>query len=98
MFNLCGFVTSSACQCKVKLKNLVNCWYAPVCSVGSFECLSEEILLPERVTRISTCETEADAMAADIINRTAVSGIYYSNSVMPWNVKELLAPRLSITP
>ncbi|XP_033611757.1 DNA polymerase zeta catalytic subunit isoform X3 [Cryptotermes secundus] len=40
---------------------------------GSFECLSEEILLPERVSRLSTCETEADAMAADIINRTAVS-------------------------
>jgi hypothetical protein len=32
------------------------------------------MLLPERVTRISTCETEVDAVAADIMNRTAVSG------------------------
>jgi hypothetical protein len=51
-----------------------------ICSVGSFENLSEEILLPERVTRISTCEIEVDAMAADITNRRTATGIYYSNS------------------
>jgi hypothetical protein len=32
------------------------------------------MLLPERVARISTCDTEVDAVAADIMNRTAVSG------------------------
>jgi hypothetical protein len=50
-----------------------------ICSSGSYENLSEDILLPERVTRISTCEIEADALAADITNRRTATGIYYSN-------------------
>jgi len=36
------------------------------------------MLLPESVIRISTCEIEADVMAADITNRRTVSGTYCS--------------------
>jgi len=36
------------------------------------------MLLPESVTRISTCEVEADVMAADITNRRTITGIYCS--------------------
>jgi hypothetical protein len=37
------------------------------------------MLLPESVTRVSTCEIEADIMAADITNRKTVTGTYCSN-------------------
>jgi hypothetical protein len=49
-----------------------------VFSVECSENLSEEMLLPESVTRISTCEIEVDVMAADITNMRVVTGTYYS--------------------
>jgi hypothetical protein len=36
------------------------------------------MLLPESVTRISTCEVEADVMAADITNVRTITGTYCS--------------------
>jgi hypothetical protein len=53
-----------------------------ICYVGSFENLSEEILLPEGVTRISTCEIEVDAVAADITNKRTATGIYCNKSII----------------
>ncbi|XP_066995085.2 uncharacterized protein PolZ1 [Anabrus simplex] len=38
------------------------------------ENIPEELLLPERVSRLSTCELELDALAADIVNKNEITG------------------------
>lgn len=72
-------------------------WYIALFYVGCSENLSEEMLLPESVTRISTCEIEADVMAADITNRRTVTGTYCSSLLFNIKVK-FLPPHLCIWP
>jgi hypothetical protein len=56
------------------------------------------MLLPESVTRISTCEIEADVMAADITNRRTVSGTYCSKPhTVEYESKVLSSPHMHLT-
>jgi len=64
--------------CTVMLTEVGEVWCIALFSVGCSENLSEEMLLPESVTRISTCEIEADVMATDITNRRTIPGTYCS--------------------
>nr|CAD7400920.1 unnamed protein product [Timema cristinae] len=40
----------------------------------SQEDIPEDLLLPEKVTRISSCDLEVDALATDILNRNTITG------------------------
>nr|CAD7439604.1 unnamed protein product [Timema bartmani] len=40
----------------------------------SQEDIPEDLLLPEKVTRISSCDIEVDALATDILNRNSITG------------------------
>nr|CAD7571396.1 unnamed protein product [Timema californicum] len=42
----------------------------------SQEDVPEDLLLPEKVTRISSCELEVDALATDILNRDSLTGYH----------------------
>nr|CAD7426301.1 unnamed protein product [Timema monikensis] len=41
----------------------------------SQEDIPEDLLLPEKVTRISSCDLEVDALATDILNRNTITGV-----------------------